>query len=216
MLSTLHTNDAASAVTRLVEMGVQPFLLSSSLLGAMAQRLVRQLCRRCRTPFIPTDEDLRSLDLDPKGYGPPRPLVPGQAPPDSVPPPAQLEQVELEEIGPDDELTQVKRAEELVYDAGRSKSDVLPPRPIFYRAAGCDHCVGTGYRGQIGIFELLIVDDLVRREILNNSDAKKITRTAVSRGMISLREDGVRQVMAGRTSIEEVLAATHDADVELE
>ncbi len=87
VFSTLHTNDAASAVTRLVEMGVQPFLISSSLLAVLAQRLVRKLCVKCRQPFIATDQDLRSLDLDPADYGPPRPLLPGQQPPDSVRPP---------------------------------------------------------------------------------------------------------------------------------
>jgi general secretion pathway protein E len=94
--------------------------------------------------------------------------------------------------------------------------DALTPRPVFYRPVGCQACAETGYTGRIGIYELLVVDEAIRREILNNSDGKKITRVAVARGMISLREDGVRQVIAGRTSIEEVLAATHDADVELE
>ena len=92
----------------------------------------------------------------------------------------------------------------------------LPPRPIFYRPTGCQACAETGYTGRIGIFELLVIDEPVRREILNNSDAKKIARVAASRGMVSLREDGVRQVCAGRTSMDEVLAATHDSDVELE
>ena len=90
----------------------------------------------------------------------------------------------------------------------------LPPRPVFYRPAGCQACAETGYTGRIGIYELLVIDEAIRREILNNSDGKKITRTAKSRNMVTLREDGVRQVLTGRTSIEEVLAATHDADVE--
>jgi general secretion pathway protein E len=196
VFSTIHTNDAAGAVTRLVEMGVQPFLLSSSLLAALAQRLVRRLCTKCRQPFIPSDEDLRSLDLDPAAYGPPQPLVPGQKPRDSSIPPA------------DDDETQV--------GASARRPGELPPRPVFYRPTGCQACAETGYSGRIGIYELLVVDEHIRREILNNSDGKKITRVACSRGMISLRDDGVRTVIAGRTSIEEVLAATHDADVELE
>ena len=188
VLSTLHTNDAASAVTRLTEMGVQPFLISTSLLGVLAQRLVRKLCLKCRTPFIPIDADLRSLDLDPDAYGPPQ--APGQ--------------MAAGAHASDGEPTQV------AMPGGK------PPRPVFYRQTGCQACAETGYSGRIGIFELLVIDDAVRREISNNSDGKKITRVAVSRGMISLREDGVRQVLAGRTSIDEVLAATHDADVELE
>jgi general secretion pathway protein E len=199
VFSTIHTNDAAGAITRLVEMGVQAFLLSSSLLAALAQRLVRRLCVKCRQPFIPTDQDLRSLDLDPDGYGPPRPLIPGQTPRDSSIPPAGSDE---------DEATQV---------AARAHAPgELPPRPVFYRPTGCQACAETGYSGRIGIYELLVVDEAIRREILNNSDGKKITRVACARGMISLREDGVRQVIAGRTSIEEILAATHDADVELE
>jgi len=215
VFSTLHTNDAAGAVTRLVEMGVQPFLISSSLLAVLAQRLVRQLCTKCRTPYIPTDQDLRSLELDPDGYGPPRALVAGEAPPDSVPPPApgaSRASRERPAAAPadvnDDEPTHVGRAPQA---AGS-----LPPRPIFYRATGCQACAETGYTGRIGIFELLVIDEAVRREILNNSDAKKIARVAGARGMVALREDGVRQVAAGRTSMEEVLAATHDSDVELE
>ena len=198
VFSTLHTNDAASAVTRLVEMGVQTFLISSSLLAVLAQRLVRKLCSKCRTPFIPTDQDLRSLDLDPESFGPPEPLIPGQEPRSSQPPPPP--------DGEDDAPTQTA-----VPVPGKK-----PPRPVFYRPTGCQSCTSTGYSGRIGIYELLVVDEAIRREIINNSDGKKIARVAVSRGMVSLREDGVRTVMAGRTSIEEVLAATHDADVELE
>ena len=201
VFSTIHTNDAAGAITRLAEMGVQPFLISSSLLGVLAQRLVRKLCLKCRKPYIPTDEDLRSLDLDPAAYGPPKPLIPGQAPHDSTPPVA----VEV-----DDEPTQVAQA------PTRAPADQKPPRPVFYRAQGCEACAETGYSGRIGIFELLVIDEAVRREILNNSDGKKITRMAVARGMTPLREDGVRQVTSGRTTMEEIIAATHDAEVELE
>ena len=213
VFSTLHTNDASSAVTRLVEMEVQPFLISSSLLAVLAQRLVRQLCLKCRTPYVPTDPDLRSMDLDPAAFGPPRPLIPGEEPPGSVPPapPATptLEDYLVEEVD-DDEPTRVGARPPKAAPAG------LPPRPIFYRPTGCQACAETGYTGRIGIFELLVIDEPVRREILNNSDAKKIARVAASRGMVSLREDGVRQVCAGRTSMDEVLAATHDSDVELE
>jgi general secretion pathway protein E len=206
VFSTLHTNDAAGAVTRLVEMGVQPFLISSSLLAVLAQRLVRQLCTKCRTPYIPTDQDLRELELDPDSFGPPRPLIPGAPPPSSVPPaPPDVELVD------DDEPTRVAQAPKPPDGPAG-----LPPRPVFYRPTGCQSCAETGYTGRIGIFELLVIDEAVRREIIGNSDARKIARVAVARGMVSLREDGVRQVSAGRTSMEEVLAATHDADVELE
>jgi general secretion pathway protein E len=200
VLSTLHTNDAAGAIARLVEMEVQPFLIASSLLAVLAQRLVRRLCPECRQPYIPSDQDLRSLELDPKAFGPPRTIMPDQKPPDSVPPPAPNgnangagEPTPLHEIG---------------------ASDAKPPRPVFYRPAGCEQCAGTGYRGRIGIYELLVVDEPVRREILNSSDSKSITRVAAERGMVTLRVDGTRTVLSGRTSVEEVLAMTQAGDLE--
>jgi general secretion pathway protein E len=207
VFSTLHTNDAASAVARLVEMGVQTFLIASSLLGVLAQRLVRRLCTKCREPFIPTDQDLKSLDLDANDYGPPRPLIPGQMPSNSEPPPAAPPYAEHLHDG-DDEPTQV--AQRPVAPSGK------PPRPVFYRPKGCEACAETGYTGRIGIYELLVIDEAIRREILGNVDAKQITRVAASRGMTTLREDGVRTVISGRTSIEEVLAATHGGDLEME
>jgi len=197
VFSTLHTNDAASAVARLVEMGVQTFLIASSLLAVLAQRLVRRLCTQCREPFIPTDADLKQIDLNPSEYGPPKPLIPGQRPTnDSVPPPVD---------GESDDPTQVA-----VKPTGK------PPRPVFYRGKGCQACAETGYTGRIGIYELLVVDEAIRREVLANSDAKQITRIANQRGMTTLREDGIRQVFAGRTSIEEVLAATHGGELDME
>jgi general secretion pathway protein E len=202
VFSTLHTNDAASAVARLVEMGVQQFLIASSLLAVLAQRLIRQLCVKCRQPYIPTDQDLRSLDLDPDEYGPPEPLVAGQQPRGSEPPPPDPEQDEQEEP--------------TVVKARPRDPDAPPPRPVFYRPVGCEGCAETGYAGRIGIFELLVVDESIRREVLANSDAKHITRVACSRGMRTLREDGIRKVTSGRSSLEEVLAATHGGEVDLE
>jgi type II secretory ATPase GspE/PulE/Tfp pilus assembly ATPase PilB-like protein len=84
----------------------------------------------------------------------------------------------------------------------------------FYRPTGCEACAGTGYRGRLGIYELLVVDESIRREINTNSDSKAIHRVAVQRGMRSLREDGGRHVLAGLTSIEEVLAATQAGELE--
>jgi general secretion pathway protein E len=204
VFSTLHTNDAAGAVTRLVEMDVQPFLIASSLLAVLAQRLVRRLCPECRQPYIPTDQDLRSLELQPQSYGPPPAVLTGDGPPDSVPPPPRRKgsgtEIGSEEAAP--LLHEVKSADE------------RPARPVFYRATGCENCAGTGYRGRVGIYELLVIDEPVRREILNQSDSKSITRIAAERGMITLRVDGTRQVLAGRTSVEEVLAMTQAGDLE--
>ncbi|MCS6797115.1 MAG: type II secretion system ATPase GspE [Myxococcota bacterium] len=157
VLSTLHTNDAPSAATRLAEMGVQPFLMASSLLAVLAQRLVRRLCPHCRVPYRPTPEDVRALGLDPS--------APALA------------------------------------------------AACFHRPAGCERCAGVGYRGRIGIFELMIVDDAVRRGILDGVDATSLMRIAQQRGMRTLREDGARQVLAGHTSVEEVLAATQGGEI---
>jgi general secretion pathway protein E len=186
----------------LIEMGVQPFLISTSLLGVLAQRLVRRLCLKCRTPYIPTDEDLRSLDVDPNRFGPPRPGVLGN-PGAEASAPIELDDADIEAVS-GDEPTHV------------GEKPRKEPRPVFYKQVGCQACAETGYSGRIGIYELLVIDDAVRREIGSNADGKKIMNVALSRGMISLRVDGVRQVMAGRTSIDEVLAATHDSEVELE
>jgi general secretion pathway protein E len=189
VLSTLHTNDAAGAVTRLVEMGVQPFHISSSLMAVLAQRLVRKLCPKCKSPYMPTDEDLRSLGIDPSGF----PALPGSIPP---PPPSAEERADL------------LSGELLVAEHKRGV------RPQLFRATGCEACAQTGYRGRIGIYELLLLTDAVRKEILNNSDSNTISRVGMREGMRSLRQDGARQVLNGVTSVEEVLAATQAGDLE--
>lgn len=187
VLSTLHTNDAPSAITRLVDMDVQAYQISSSVLAVLAQRLVRKLCEHCRVPYMPNAQDLRELGIDLET--------------------AQEKLVELRKLAATTVL-------------GRSNPTTLP-KPVstlsgdltFYRHAGCEVCSNTGYRGRIGIFELMMIDEPVRREILNNSDAKTIQRVAQQQGMRLLREDGARQVVAGVTSVEEVLAATQAAEV---
>jgi general secretion pathway protein E len=185
VLSTLHTNDAASAVTRLVDMGVQPYQISSSVLAVLAQRLVRRLCPHCRVAYEPTEEDMLELGLDTshlqESLSELRELAAKTVLGDGAPPP--------------------------LLKTGRNKM------PQFYRAAGCAHCSNTGYRGRVGIFELMLIDEPVRREILNNSDAKTIQRVAQQQGMRLLRDDGARQVVAGVTSVDEVLAATQASEV---
>jgi general secretion pathway protein E len=194
VLSTLHTNDAAGAVTRLVEMGVQPFHISSSLMAVLAQRLVRKLCAKCKKPYFPSDEDLRSLGIDPRDF----PAIPG-----SQPPPAPFAGM-VGEIGEDVLVSGMTLLESL----DRAK------RPVFYRNQGCEACAQTGYRGRIGIYELLVLTDAVRKEVLSNSDSNTITKVAISQGMLPLRQDGARQVLKGVTSVEEVLAATQAGDLE--
>jgi general secretion pathway protein E len=154
VLSTLHTNDSAGAVSRLLDMGVEPFLVSSSLLAVLAQRLVRKLCPRCRVEYEITDEELRELSLNPA------------------------------------EITSRKA----------------------YRPGGtsCPQCQGSGYSGRLGIHELLLIDDDIRNQILQRADSNSIKNAALKRGFASLRADGGRKVLAGLTSVEEVLLASHD------
>ena len=156
VLSTLHTNDAASAVTRLLDMGIEPFLISSSVLAMVAQRLVRVLCPECRVPGRPEDETLRELGLERGGE-------------------------------------EVRRGE-------------------WFLSAGCEGCRGTGYRGRTGVYELMPIDDPVRRLIMERANASMLRGAAAQRGMRSLAQDGARKVLEGRTTAEEVLRVTQDND----
>ncbi len=150
VFSTLHTNDAPGAVTRLVDMGIEPYLVASSLEMVLAQRLVRIICPNCR-------EEIKPADI------------------------AAM----CEELGTD------------------------PPWRLF-RGAGCRQCQGTGYRGRMGVFELMPVTEEIRGMILNRASARDIRMAAAKLGMRSLREDGWRLVAAGKTTLEEVLRATKD------
>ena len=156
VLSTLHTNDAASAVTRLLDMGIEPFLISSSVLAMVAQRLVRVLCPECRVPGRPENETLRELGLERGGE-------------------------------------EVRRGE-------------------WFLSAGCEGCRGTGYRGRTGVYELMPIDDPVRRLIMERANASMLRGAAAQRGMRSLVQDGARKVLEGRTTAEEVLRVTQDND----
>jgi len=151
VLSTLHTNDAPSAITRLVDMGVEPFLVGSSLVAVLAQRLVRVLCTGCREAYIAPENELRELGVRP-----------GEKP-----------------------IT-------------------------IYRSIGCESCNQTGYRGRLGIFEIMLIDDEIRAMVSRNIDAKRIKAAAVSKGMGTLRADGARKVLRGITSVAEVMRATEE------
>ncbi len=170
VFSTVHTNDAAGAVTRLVEMGIEPFLVASSLIGLLAQRLVRKPCIECARPVRPTDLVVRQLGLDPAiffagGYS--FPATKGQR--------------------------------------------QLPPGTVL-QAVGCSTCLEVGYRGRTGIYELLMIDDNVRRLTLEKADSGTIRSAALKNGMISLRYDGARRVVQGMTTPEEVIMVTAEAN----
>lgn len=153
VFSTLHTNDAAGAVTRLIDMGIEPFLVASSLLAVQAQRLVRVLCKHCKVPYQPSEAELAELGLQP--------------------------------------------------------SDITG-EDTFFRASSCEYCQNTGYAGRIGIYELLMIDDLIRDHIMQNSDSSRIKKDGIKRGMLTLRDDGVNKIRQGITSAAEVLRITQE------
>jgi general secretion pathway protein E len=181
VLSTIHTNDAAGAVTRLVEMEIEPFLVRSSVIGILAQRLVRVLCQHCKVPYHPTDFELTQLALDPE----------------------RLERKLRRPISP---RYQVHGQEYQI--VGQQLIGTGPP--VFYKPGGCDACMKKGFVGRRGIYELLVIDDVVGPLILKNADALTVKRAAIGQGMDTLRDDGARKVMLGLTTVEEVLAATQE------
>ena len=150
VFSTLHTNDAPSAVARLVDIGVQPFLVASSVRAIMAQRLVRRLCNNCKQPGELTETELRALQIEPG---------------------------------------QIREAQ------------IMKP-------VGCEQCRQMGYKGRMGIFEIFIIDDEVRHMINKRSSTLMLRQRARELGMRTLREDGVRKILAGLTSGEEVISIT--------
>ena len=149
VFSTLHTNDAASAATRLIDMGIEPFLVASSVVAVLAQRLLRQVCIDCKQPYHPADEELIRLGI--------------------VPPKV---------------------------------------RPTFFRGAGCPACSQTGYRGRTGIFELLVLDDEIRRLVGNKADSGSIRQAAMAKGMVTLKDEGAEKVFQGITTTEELMRIT--------
>jgi type IV pilus assembly protein PilB len=147
VLSTLHTNDAPSALTRLTEMGVEPFLSASAINCVLAQRLARRLCKECREPYTP-DEQV----LDRIGF----PFEPGHA-------------------------------------------------PTLYRAVGCNKCNQIGYKGRMGVHEVMTMTEDIERACVNHASGDVIRHIAVEQGMLTLRQDGFSKVLAGLTSIEEIM-----------
>lgn len=157
VFSTIHTNDSASTITRLLDMGIEPFLVASSVEGIVAQRLVRGLCKACRQP------------------------------------------VEIDEAFLREHKFPVER---------------LATEGPIYEAVGCDECRGNGYKGRTGIFEILPVNDEVRPLIIAHASASDIKGQALQHGMRTLREDGWDKVLAGVTSIDEILRVTEDDDLD--
>ena len=154
VFSTVHTNSAPATITRLIDMGIEPFLVSSSIIGVLAQRLVRRICPDCRKSYQPHPEQLRELGI---------------------------KEVSLRKLD--------RR---------------------FFRGDGCDNCRQTGYRGRIGIHELLVMSEGVKNTILESSDSDTIKKQGLKEKMITLRRDGVNKILHGLTTAEEILSITSE------
>ncbi len=150
VFSTLHTNDSAGAITRLVDIGIEPFLISSSVIAVAAQRLIRVLCKKCKQPHQPDESLLAAIGI----------------------------------------------------------SDRRSREVDLYRAVGCESCFHTGYKGRIGIFELMHMSQNLKSLILKSHDSNRIMVEALKRNMVTLREDGIKKVLGGVTTIEEILRVT--------
>jgi type IV pilus assembly protein PilB len=152
VFSTLHTNDATSAITRLCDMGVKPFLVAASVQSVVAQRLVRVVCKDCRQPADPSEVELRSIGVDPAA---------------------------------------------------------VPASATIYRAVGCERCEHTGYRGRLGIYEMMVMDESLREMTFRGEPGVRLREYAFhSGGMSTLLQDGARKVLSGRTTIQELLRVT--------
>jgi len=147
VLSTLHTNDAPSAITRLTEMGIEPFLTSSAVDCVVAQRLARRLCKHCKESYTPSLKSLEDIGFPLKGNKP----------------------------------------------------------PTLYRAKGCNKCNNTGYKGRVGIYEVMLVSENIERLTVERATTDEIKKVALSEGMKTLREDGFEKVLQGTISIEEIM-----------
>ncbi|MBU0995637.1 MAG: type II secretion system ATPase GspE [Proteobacteria bacterium] len=152
VFSTLHTNDSASAITRLVDIGTEPFLIASAIKAVIAQRLVRVLCSKCKLLYAPDEMEIQSIGI---------------------------------------------------------KKEELENATIF-KATGCPDCFNTGYKGRMSIFEIMVLNDNLKRLVLKTHDSNKIKSEAIKQNMITLRQDGKEKVLKGITTIEEVVRVTHE------
>ncbi len=154
VFSTLHTNDAPSAITRLIDMGVPAYLICSSVVAIMAQRLVRVACQKCKQPYKPNEAALEAAAVTP----------------------------------------------------------AMMANATFFRGSGCGHCGGSGYRGRLGIFELMLMSPKLRELTFNEAPTALIRRTAIGEGMKTLYTDGIQKVCRGITTLEEVTSTAKQSD----
>jgi type IV pilus assembly protein PilB len=154
VFSTLHTNDSPSAITRLIDMGVQPYLVASSIVAVMGQRLVRVVCQKCKQPFVPSDASLEAAGVTPE----------------------------------------------------------MAAAANFVKGRGCGNCQGGGFRGRMGIYELMMMSPKIRELAFNSVPTDQVRRTAIAEGMKTLYWDGIDKVLRGVTTLEEVIRTAKRAE----
>jgi type II secretory ATPase GspE/PulE/Tfp pilus assembly ATPase PilB-like protein len=155
VLSTLHTNDSAVTIPRLLDLGVEPFLIASTINIAIGQRLVRTICEDCKVKRVFSDTELEALTA-------------------TVP------------------------------------KEMLADNKVFYKGEGCERCSGSGYRGRVGIHEVMEIDEKIRELVMKRATADEIRKTSIENGMKTMLEDGVEKAIKGLTTIEEVLRVFHE------
>jgi general secretion pathway protein E len=152
VFSTLHTNDAPGAIVRMADMGIEPYLIVATVIGVLAQRLIRKICSACKQAYDPSPELLNTLDYS------------------------------------------------------------FPPGTKFYRGNGCDECLRSGYKGRMGIYELMTVTPKIKRLVLSRAPESAIRDSAIEEGLITLRKAGLAKVVSGITTLEEVMRVTYAED----
>ena len=180
VLSTIHTNDAATGITRLVDLGVQPFLVASSLVGLQAQRLIRRVCPSCCKPKKPDPNELREMGVDPDLFAAGKPAL--------LRPPTLQDGTIIPPRAPE----------------GRK----IPPPGHVWEAVGCDRCNGSGYSGRTGVYEVLMVSEEVRRLAIRRAGGTEIKEQALKEGLRTLRDDGAYKVLCGISTLDEVMRVT--------
>lgn len=162
VLSTLHTNDAPATIGRLINMGIEPFMVSTSVLIVQAQRLVKTICKECRVEYKPKSDVIKSLGIDHE----------------------LLVYIDLPHLDPE--------------------------RLLFYKGKGCEACRGTGLKGRLGVYEVMVMSDRLRKMVLDGASTSQIKKVAHEEGMLSLRQSGIRKLLNRQTTVAELIRVTHD------
>jgi type IV pilus assembly protein PilB len=185
VLSTLHTNSAPETVTRLLDMGLEPFNVASALNLVLAQRLLRRICNNCKTAYEPTDEELAGAKVE--------------------------RTTTLRDLRFTDEAianAKAKASKEAMPYLSKANLETTIGEMAFFKGNGCDTCAGTGLKGRQGVYEVMPMSPRIRRAIIMNSGSVEIRDTAVDEGMLTLRMDAWMKVLKGITTMEQMIRET--------